>query len=127
MTKITIDGMDFTAAVTKLQRSFSVLDSENTGRTLAGDMQRDVIGTYYNYTVDIDTSFLSRSEYDTLYEKLSSPDEFHTMVLPYGQTTYSFKAYVTSGKDELKRIDKNGNLWDGISVNFIAKSPKRRA
>ena len=123
---VKIDGIEFAKAIINIKRSFSVLDGENTGRVIVGDMERDVIGTYYNYSATVDSSFMTLEEYDALYETISSPDEFHTMEVPYGQGTYVYKAYITSGSDELV-LSKNGkNFWNNLSFNFIAKSPKRR-
>ncbi len=123
---LTIDGTEFAHATINLKRNFSVLDGENSGRTIVnGNMDRDVIGTYYNYSATIDSSFMTLGEYDALYEIISSPNEFHTLSVPYGQTTYTYQAYITSGSDELKLV-KNGNHWNNLSFNFIARSPKRR-
>ena len=122
-----IDGVEFTKAVIEVKRTFQVLDGENAGRTIVnGNMERDVIGTYYNYSVTIDTSFMTLAEYDELYEIVSSPDDFHMLQVPYGQETYAYEAYITNGSDELKRINGTKNYWGSLSFNFIAKSPKRR-
>lgn len=121
-----IDSIEFDAAVVSLKRSFQVLDGENAGRTLDGNMNRDVIGTFYNYSVEIDSSKLTQIQYDELYEIISSPDEFHTLVMPYGQTTYTFLAYITTGSDDLMYVRDNKNYWSNLSFNMIAKAPKRR-
>lgn len=122
-----VDGKDYTALVTSLDRLFEVADSESTGRTKDWRMHRDVIGTFYNYSLEINTFSLTKEKYDELYKILSAPQESHTMTFPYGQETLTFEAYVTKGKDTLKRISENGNLWSGLTVNFIAISPQRRA
>ncbi len=123
-----IDGIEFTKAVVgKPKRSFQILDGENAGRELlTAKMERDVLGTFYNYSMNIDSSFLSKEEYDILYELLSSPVDSHTIEVPYGQETLVFEAYVTSGNDELIAIRNNGNLWANLSINFIAMEPERR-
>lgn len=127
MSGFIIDGVEFTKAVIEVKRTFQVLDGENAGRTIVnGNMERDVIGTYYNYSVTIDTSFMALAEYDELYEIISSPDDFHTLEVPYGQENYTYQAYITNGSDELKRINGDKNYWGNLSFNFIAKSPKRR-
>jgi hypothetical protein len=122
-----IDGIEFTKAVlSKPKRSFQVLDSELTNRLLIGDMFRDVVGTFYNYSVVLDSSFMTQEEYDELYEIISAPVPFHTMVVPYGQSTYEYQAYVTNGTDEIPLIKPDKNYFNNLTFNFIAKSPKRR-
>ena len=124
---LTIDGVEFSKATIELKRSFQVLDGENSGRVLTGDMMRDVIGTYYNYSAKVDSSFMTLEEYDELYEIISAPVESHTIEVPYGQTTYVYKAYITNGSDDYIKQEGNDNFWNNLSFNFIAMSPKRRA
>lgn len=124
---LSVDGVEFSKAVISLKRNFQILDGKNSGRTIVnGNMERDVIGTYYNYSATIDSSFMTLVEYDELYEIISSPDDFHTLEVPYGQDTYVYEAYITNGSDELMRIQKDKIHWNNLSFNFIAKSPKRR-
>ena len=123
-----VDGIEFTKAIVdKPKRSFQILDGENAGRQiLTAKMERDVLGTFYNYSMNIDSRFMSKEEYDTLYELLSSPVDSHTIEVPYGQDTLVFEAYVTNGTDELIRIRGNSNNWANLSINFIAMEPQRR-
>jgi hypothetical protein len=91
-----------------------------------GNMVRDVIGTYYNYTWELTPA--DYEDYDTLYELLSAPVDSHIITVPYGRnSTKTFQAYVTSGQDELIHTDENGdNYWDGLSIQFVAMNPARR-
>lgn len=109
-----------------LQRSFSVVDTDNSGRGVNGNMIRDIVGTYYNYGIAFDTRLLDVSEYDALYEILSAPVDSHSIIVPYGQKTLAFDAYVTNGSDSLLRVDSAGNHWKGLSINFTAMNPQRR-
>lgn len=122
-----IDGKYFNVFVSEngIKRSFSVADTDKAGRALTGRMIRDIIGTFYNYTIDLSTNKLSKAEYDQLYEILSAPQDYHIITVPYGQSTITFEAYVTEGQDTLQ-ITSNGNKWTGLSVNFIAMEPLRR-
>lgn len=122
-----IDGVPYPGVnVTSLKRSFSVLDGSNAGRTMDGAMQRDIIGTYYNYSMEIASDFSSPEEYDRLYETLSSPEDSHTLVIPYAQETLTFQAYIANGEDELMHRYGDLNKWDHLSINFIAMKPQRR-
>lgn len=122
-----VDGVAYPGVnVVSLKRSFSVLDGSNAGRTMDGAMQRDIIGTYYNYSLEIASDFSSPEEYDALYEVLSSPENSHTLVIPYAQETLTFQAYVANGEDELFHIYNGLNKWDGLAINFVAMKPQRR-
>lgn len=123
----TVDGVEYkNIHVLSVKRSFSVLDGENAGRTMDGAMQRDIIGTYYNYSVEIDPSDSNPDEYDSLYEVLSAPQNSHIVSFPYGRDILTFNAYVSNGEDELFDAVDGVNRWDKLSINFISMSPQRR-
>ncbi len=120
-----IDGIELRLEVVKLEREFSVTDTENSGRLKNYDMYREIAGTFYNYTMEIEPIVQYREDYDTFYQMISAPETKHRLVVPYAQKTLEFEAYVTKGKDSLQR--RNGkNLWHGLSVHFVAMSPQRR-
>lgn len=124
---ITLDGVTYTTLhVMKLTRSFSIQDGENAGRVLTGDMVRDIIGTFYNYSAEIDADAASRADYDAFFEAISAPVDSHELIVPYAQTTLTFQAYVTTGQDELELMEPAANRWGGLSFNFISMSPQRR-
>jgi len=123
-----VDGVAYPKVnVLSLKRSFQVLDGENAGRMMDGTMQRDIIGTYYNYSMVITSDFSDVEEYDALYEVLTAPSDSHAIVVPYGKGTLSFQAYVTNGEDELTHMFEGLNRWDSLTFNFIAMEPQRRA
>lgn len=122
-----LDGIEYSKIhVTSLKRSFAVLDGENAGRTMDGAMQRDIIGTYYNYSLEIDPYDSDQEEYDSFWETISSPSDSHTVSFPYGRDMLTFEAYVSNGEDELLDILKGSNRWNNLTVNFIAMDPQRR-
>lgn len=124
---ITLDGTEYpNIHVVTLTRSFQALDGENAGRLMTGDMERDLIGTYYNYSCEIDADDASPEEYDAFYEAISAPVDSHALTVPYGQHMYTFRAYVTNGEDTLLGMFPTFNRWGGLSFNFIAMSPARR-
>ncbi len=108
-----------------IKRSFEVLDGENAGRVMSGEMERDIIGTYYNYSVEVDADEATAWEYDYFWQLISQPKDYHVITVPYGQDTLTFKAYVTQGSDELEIMGAK-NRWGGLSFNFIAMEPQRR-
>lgn len=128
MSTLKIDGIEFTKAVVgEIKRTFQILDGENAGRQIiTAKMERDILGTFYNYSLDIDSSFLTKEEYAQLYQVLSAPVDSHEIEVPYNQSTLVFEAYITNGSDELYRIDNEGNHWSKLAINFIAMEPQRR-
>lgn len=120
-----IDGKAYDkVAVVELKRSFTVLDTSNSGRTIAdGKMHRDIIGTYYNYELAL--KVLDIQQYDELYEILSAPQDSHLIKIPYAQGYKTFDAYVTDGNDTLQRMDVSGNHWIGLTIKFVAMEANR--
>ena len=110
--------------IKSISRSFSVVDGQNAGRDLTGSMLRDIIGTYYNYTVDFSSKNFNPEAYEFLVELLSSPVDYHMVSFPFGNKTITQKMYVANGQDVLKRFDPNGkNQFTDFSVNFVAMNP----
>ena len=124
---VTIDGASFDVGVTRIQRKARIQDGQNAGDAKRGDWIRDVYGTFYDYILTFDTSTgLSREDYDTLYSILTAPVEFHSLVVPYGQSTLSFTAGITGAEDNAILMD-DGTVWGNLSITFRAKSPQRLA
>lgn len=125
---VTIDNKTYSVfvPVNGLKRSFQILDGDNAGRTLSGRMGRDIIGTFYNYELQIEPDKKNLADYDSLYQVISDPSkDSHIIVMPYGQETLTFEAYVTSGQDSLSRVKNNKKYWQGLTVQFIAMEPQR--
>ena len=124
---VTIDGASFDVGVEYIKRQARIEDGPNAGNSKRGDWIRAVYGTYYDYILAFDTSAgLSRADYDTLYSILTAPVEFHTLVVPYGQSTLSFAAGITGAEDNVILMD-DGTVWGNLSITFRAKSPQRVA
>ena len=124
---VTIDGASFDVGVTRIRRKARIPDGPNAGEAKRGDWIRDVYGTFYDYILTFDTSAgLSREDYDTLYSILTAPVEFHSLVVPYGQSTLSFTAGITGAEDNVILMD-DGTAWGNLSITFKAKKPQRLA
>ena len=124
MALFSIDGMEFDIPAVGIKREAAFLDKFAT-RTENGDLQREVIGVYYNYTLTFPSLNLDVEEYARLWDKVTEPVEFHNFVVPGSTGPYSFTGYITVSGDELKRVHNNKNYWGGLSIKFIAKSPAR--
>lgn len=127
MSLFSIDGVTYPSVyVMEIKRKGTILDGPNTERTMQGEMVRDIIGTYYNYDVSIDCDDMSAKDYDAMYEVISAPVAYHNMVMPYGQSTLAFRAYITNVDDSLLYSENGHNRWGKLSFSMIAMSPKRR-
>lgn len=120
----TMDGVAYNVHVTKLTRKFSVLDSEKSGRTMNGEMYRDPIGTFYNYTMTVQARNSDNAALDAFWEAISQPVSSHVCTFPYGQNTLTQRMYVTSGEQDMRLLTDRAANWGEVSVNFIAMSPK---
>lgn len=121
-----INGRYYDVKILEVLRNYQVLDNDdNAGRTADGTMVRDVIGTYYNYTVRIDPSQTARGEYDDLYDLISSPIDYIQLTILVGRHQQTFDAYVTKGQDKIIYVN-NVPKWTALSLNFVAMEPQRR-
>ncbi len=119
-----IDGIAYNVHVTDLVRKFSVLDTDKSGRTLNGEMYRDPIGTFYNYTMTVEPKNGDTNALDAFWEAISQPVASHLCTFPYGQTILTQRMYITSGEQPIIRMVSDKNYWGALNVNFIAMSPK---
>ena len=119
-----LDGVAYNVRVTKLTRKFSVLDTDKTGRTQNGEMYRDIIGTFYNYSMTVEQRGDDAAAMDEFWEAISKPEVSHVCVFPYGQETLTQKMYITSGEQDVVTVGRNITEWGEMSLNFIAMSPK---
>lgn len=120
----TMDGFSYNVSVTALTRKFSVMDTDKSGRTMDGAMYRDVIGTFYNYSMTVRERGGDAAALDKFWEAISSPAASHNCEFPYGQRTLTQKMYVTSGEQALTLMRPGKNEWGEISINFIAMEPE---
>lgn len=124
MTVFLMDGIAYNVDVLELTRKFSVMDTDKSGRTQDGQMYRDVVGTFYNYTMTVAPRDGDLTALDAFWEAISSPAQSHVCVFPYGQKTLTQRMYVTSGEQALQRIYTDKNHWGQLQVNFIAMGPE---
>jgi len=120
---LTIDGIIYNIPVIELSRSADFLD-KYAERTESGDLERELIGVYFNYKLKLGRS-RDPAEYARLWRKLTEPEEFHTVVVPDESGSYTFTAYFSSVGDKFRRTEGNKNFWGDLTVNFTAKSPAK--
>lgn len=119
-----IDGVSYAVGVTSLKRSARVGEGTGGGTTLSGKMIRDVIGTYYDYTLVLSVDMMTLDDYDDLYDTLTDPVDSHEVEVPYGQETLTYDAAISVVDDTLELMD-NTNYWGELTVTFTAIEPGR--
>ena len=125
---ITMDGIPYRLRVKlgTLGRSFRIEESERSAMVKSGEEFRDIIGTYYDYTMDVEPDPAAPEDYDAFFEAISAPVESHTVTLPYGQGTITYQAMVSAGEDKQRDKVAGVTRWTGLTVTFKAKKPQRR-
>lgn len=126
MSLLVIDNNTFEVGIVKITRKAS-LSKESLGTTLDLRKHYDVKGTYYDYDVQFNIKAMNVSDYDMLYELLTEPTEYHTVTLPYGQSTITFIANVKVTEDSLIKNFKQMKKWSGFKVTFEALEPQKEA
>ncbi len=119
-----MDGIAYNIDILALTRKFSVMDTDKSGRTQNGQMYRDVVGTFYNYTMTVAPRNGDMEALEAFWEAISHPAVSHECVFPYGQRTLTQRMYVTGGEQALELIHSDKNHWGQIQVNFIAMGPE---
>jgi hypothetical protein len=93
-------------------------------RTEDGSLKRELIGVYFNYQLQFGQSN-DNVAYEALWNKLTEPTEFHTVIVPDETGDFTFTAYFSNIADELRRKQGTSTFWKSLTVNFIAQSPAR--
>lgn len=118
-----IDGEKFKVDVLSCKRTADFLD-RHAKRTENGDLKRELIGVYFNYKLTVAPG-IDRAEYSRFWDKITEPEEFHTVTVPGTDGDYTFMAYFSNIGDELLLQRGKANYWKGLTINFIAKTPAR--
>lgn len=125
--KICIDGEYFDIAISELHRKADVLD-KSAYRSEDGDLHREVIGTYYNYTLKFGMMCRTqeeREQYNRLFETLSEPVAYRSVTLPHDGI--SFEGYFASVEDDINYLveDETGAAFKGLQCNLISRQPRK--
>ena len=122
----TIDGVGYPGVgVEGLTRSAIIKDGRNAGELMSGGYERDLVGTYYHYTLVLSGMEPGSPDYDAMYEVLTAPVNSHQVFMPYGQGTLSFQAYIQNAGDALIAMTDTENWWGNLTIQFMAKKPQR--
>ncbi len=124
-----IDGISYDVIIKRdggLSREADIADGPLSKRSMAWRMRRDLAGTFYNYTLAFDTTYLNVAQYDALYDRLTAPVDSHKLVVPYAQGFIEYEAYITKVTDSLLSCIHGVRRWGNLAVTFTAVEPQRR-
>lgn len=124
---ILMDGVSYNVRITfpSLSRSFNIPQGSNKGKNLAYEDIDDIFGTEYGYSFTVEADPADVDAYDSFYEAVSAPVGFHTVTMPYGQSTITFQAKVTSGSDTFRGTFASKKRWGPLTVRFVPFKPQR--
>ena len=120
---IVIDGTQYPVRITELKRKADILD-KYAERSEDGELHREVIGTFYNYTLTIGV-INDPDLYESLWWTLTAPVASHWIELPHDHVR--FEGYFGSCKDNIHLITKDGYSARGLSFNLVATRAARQA
>ena len=121
---IIIDGQQYNIDVfIGIKETADFLD-KYANRTDDGDLKRELIGVYFNFS---DIKFEPQTdsnynEYERLWNKLTEPEEFHTVKI----ANLEFNAYFNNVSRVIYDFKNEKAYRKDMTVNFTAKKPARR-
>lgn len=121
---IYIDGTYFDVPLVSVKREAKVLDKYAEREEETGDLLRELIGVYLNFTLSFGT-IDDDDIYEALWDKLTEPVAFHDVTLPSTKKSYSFRCYVSSVSDGMEKIMDDTVKFKGLTCKYIAKAPWR--
>ena len=125
--QIVMDGVTYRLRVRyeTMGRRFRIEDGDNAGNMLSGLYKRDLLGTCYDYAMEVEPDPAAPQDYDSFFEAISAPVPNHSITLPYGQTTITYDAMVTEGSDLYRGRLAGRERWGGLQVRFTAQKPQK--
>ena len=85
-------------------------------------MTLDPLGTFYGHKITFRKKIGYEREFDDLFEYVSSPrTEGIDVEIVHNQSTLKYKAYISNGTRQLKKIDINQEkvYWGDLTLNIV--------
>lgn len=120
---IIIDGTEYNVPIVSLKRKAEALD-KYAERTVDGRLQREMIGVYVNYYLQFGTGS-DTDEYAALWEKITEPEEFHTVTIPDDDGVHEFECYFSNISDRMFKYKDPQAFYKDLTLNMISRDPTR--
>lgn len=122
---LTIDSVTYNIPLKPIRRKAELL-FKYAERTEDGILHTQVIGTYFNYDLELGDSVYDLDEYILLWQKLTEPVESHTITIPDEDGVHTFDCYFANINDrEVKATNAGARRFKDLSFSVIATSPAR--
>lgn len=122
-----MDGVTYRVRVVynSLVRAFELIEGPNAGDMFSGRHERDLIGTKYSYSMQVEPDPRYLSDYDDFFDALSNPVPSHTITMPNGQNSLTFDAMINTASDTYKGKIAGVRRYGGLTVTFQAISVQK--
>lgn len=116
---LTINGREMPTP-SKFNITLNDLDSEETGRSIDGNLHRDVIGRNFR-TIDIEWKHMTRGDLQSFLNAVSATDFPVTYYDPISDATITKTMYAGNRKVDMYNyvLDNGQPIWLNISVSLI--------
>lgn len=125
---VVMDGITYRVRIKAdppLEESFEILEGENSLTLLSGEESPDILGTCYDHTLSVEPDPQYHGDYDSFFQAISAPVACHTITMPQGQGTITYRARVTAGSHQSRGVMRGVRRWSGLQVQFRALAPQR--
>lgn len=120
----TIDGVEYRVKCVAT-RGAEVRESDISGLLLNGQIFRDVLGTYFTYSIELEMPLKNKGRYAALIEQLTEPVDGHLFVLPYNTETLELTGKATDIEDVWKQLPSGYTYWDGLRFAIEPNGPTK--
>ena len=122
---IKLDGTTYDVMITAYDLTADFLD-KYAERDTAGVLHREILGVYFNQSFTFGRG-KNTGDYKLLFDKLSSPVEYHDVECYTPMGKYTFKAYISGVSSKALKIypDDDTSWWSSTTAKFTAQSPTR--
>ena len=118
-----IDGVTYKVPIIEMKRKGDIWDL-TANRTESGVLHREVIGTYYNFTITIGI-VNDQDLYNRLWNILTKPVASHQIQLP--NQSSAFQGYFGNCSDTIDLVTDDGYRASGLTFEVVCTKPSRRA
>jgi hypothetical protein len=120
---IQIDGLTYNIPYKAIRRKADML-YKFAERSEDGVLHSELIGVYFNFSLEFGMSANNSTAYVDLWLKLTEPITSHEVTLPNEGSGITFDAYFSNIRDEIVK-EANPNRFRDLTVDVIAISPAR--